>query len=35
VLVADLDLDRVAEARAKIPAWRGGGAFSPPAGDSR
>jgi predicted amidohydrolase len=30
LLVADLDLDRVAEARAKIPAWRGGGAFTPP-----
>jgi predicted amidohydrolase len=32
VLIADLDLDRVAEARAKIPAWRGGRAFEGPAG---
>jgi hypothetical protein len=32
VLVADLDLDRVAEARAKIPAWRGGRSFEGPVG---
>jgi len=30
VLVADLNLDLVADARAKIPAWRGGRAFSAP-----
>lgn len=30
VMVADLQLDRVAEARAKIPAWAGGGAFEGP-----
>lgn len=29
-IVADLDLDQVAEARAKIPAWAGGNAFSGP-----
>ena len=30
VLMADLDLEKVSEARAKIPAWQGGGAFSGP-----
>ncbi|MBL8548822.1 MAG: carbon-nitrogen hydrolase family protein [Hyphomonadaceae bacterium] len=30
LLMADLDLDLVAEARAKIPAWQGGGAFAGP-----
>lgn len=30
VLVADLDLDMVAAARAKIPAWQGGGDFTGP-----
>lgn len=30
VLTADLDLDLVAEARAKVPAWRGGPDFSGP-----
>jgi predicted amidohydrolase len=30
VILADLDLGRVAEARAQIPAWRGGGEFSGP-----
>lgn len=30
VLVADLDLDQVAAARAKIPAWQGGGVFEGP-----
>lgn len=30
VIVADLDLDQVAEARAKIPAWQGGREFSGP-----
>jgi len=30
VIVADLDLDQVAEARAKIPAWQGGRAFEGP-----
>jgi predicted amidohydrolase len=30
LLVADLDLEKVAEARGKIPAWRGGGGFSKP-----
>lgn len=30
LLVADLDLDRVTEARAKIPAWQGGRPFAPP-----
>lgn len=30
VLVADLDLDHVAEARAKIPAWQGGRDFMVP-----
>ena len=34
VLIADLDLDRVAQAREKIPAWRGGGGFTPPGGDA-
>lgn len=29
-LVADIDLDHVTEARAKIPAWRGGRAFGGP-----
>jgi predicted amidohydrolase len=29
-IVADLDLDAVAEARGKIPAWRGGGDFTGP-----
>ncbi|MDX2238296.1 MAG: carbon-nitrogen hydrolase family protein [Hyphomonadaceae bacterium] len=29
-LIADLDLDKVAEARAKVPAWRGGRSFSAP-----
>jgi predicted amidohydrolase len=29
-LVADLDLDQVMEARAKIPAWSGGPVFSGP-----
>lgn len=29
-IVADLDLDRVAESRAKIPAWQGGSAFIGP-----
>ncbi len=29
-IVADLDLDQVAEARAKIPAWQGGPEFAPP-----
>jgi predicted amidohydrolase len=29
-IVADLDLDQVAEARAKIPAWQGGRAFEGP-----
>lgn len=30
VIVADLDLDQVAEARAKIPAWQGGPDFEGP-----
>lgn len=30
VIVADLELDQVAEARAKIPAWQGGNAFEGP-----
>ncbi len=30
VLIADLDLDKVAEARGKIPAWRGARAFEAP-----
>lgn len=30
VLVADLDLDQVQSARAKIPAWAGGGEFAGP-----
>jgi len=30
VIVADLDLDQVAAARAKIPAWQGGRTFSGP-----
>jgi len=30
LLVADLDLGQVSEARAKVPAWRGGGAFTGP-----
>lgn len=30
VLIADLDLDRVPEARAKIPAWQGGRDFTGP-----
>lgn len=30
VLIADLDLDLVQEARAKVPAWRGGGVFAGP-----
>jgi predicted amidohydrolase len=30
VIVADLDLDQVSEARAKIPAWQGGREFSGP-----
>jgi predicted amidohydrolase len=30
VLVADLDLDQVVEARAKVPAWRGGPEFKGP-----
>ncbi len=29
-IIADLDLDQVAEARAKIPAWQGGGDFTGP-----
>lgn len=29
-ILADLDLDQVAEARAKIPAWQGGAAFEGP-----
>jgi predicted amidohydrolase len=29
-LIADLDLDKVAEARAKVPAWRGGRSFTGP-----
>jgi predicted amidohydrolase len=29
-IVADLDLDQVAQARAKIPAWRGGPVFTGP-----
>jgi deaminated glutathione amidase len=29
-IVADLDLDQVADARAKIPAWQGGNAFEGP-----
>lgn len=30
VLIADLDLDKVAEARAMVPAWRGGRPFEAP-----
>jgi predicted amidohydrolase len=30
LLMVDLDLDLAAEARAKIPAWRGGPRFDPP-----
>jgi len=30
-LVADLDLDEVTQARAKVPAWRGPRAFAPPS----
>jgi predicted amidohydrolase len=30
LIVADLDLDQVAEARAKIPAWQGGRSFDGP-----
>ncbi|MBI1252569.1 MAG: carbon-nitrogen hydrolase family protein [Alphaproteobacteria bacterium] len=30
VLIADLNLAKVAEARAKVPAWRGGRAFTTP-----
>ncbi len=30
VLMTDLDLEKVSEARGKIPAWQGGGAFSGP-----
>jgi predicted amidohydrolase len=29
-IIADLDLDQVAEARAKIPAWAGGNPFDAP-----
>ncbi len=30
LIMADLDLDQCAQARAKIPAWRGGGEFTGP-----
>jgi predicted amidohydrolase len=30
LIMADLDLDECAQARAKIPAWRGGGEFAAP-----
>ena len=30
VLIADLDLDKVAEARAKVPAWMTDAEFSDP-----
>ena len=32
-IIADLDLDQVAEARSKIPAWQGGRDFSVPKGN--
>jgi predicted amidohydrolase len=35
LLIADLDLDEVAAARAKIPAWRGARAFSAPKAEAR